>query len=301
MATAITTAPPLQVTSSPGVASRWLHGAWRFARKKPLGTMGLVIILALLVIGIFPGLFDRQDPNELDPLMLLESPSSAHWLGTDQLGRDMYSRIIHGTQVAIFVGFGAVALAAVAGTIIGIVSGYYGGWVDLIVQRLVDSVLAFPPLILALGVVVAIGPSVRNLVLALGFVLAPTFSRIVRASTLSVRQATYVEAAVSVGQNTPSILLRHILPNVMAPILVVASSAIGSAILVESGLSFLGLGPPAPKATWGSMLSIEARFYLTTAWWLAVVPGTAISITVLAFNLFGDALRDVLDPRLRGS
>lgn len=301
MATAVSPAPASQAMSQSSAFSRRLSAFRRFVQKKPLGAAGLFLIVCLLIVGLFPGLFARQDPNELDPLRLLEEPSSAHWLGTDQLGRDMYSRVIHGTQVAIFVSFGAVALAAIVGTTIGIVSGYYGGWVDLVVQRLVDSILAFPPLILALGVVVAIGPSVTNLVFALSFVLAPTFARVVRSSTLSVRPLTYVEAAVCLGQNTPWILVRHVLPNVAAPIFVLSSSAIGSAILVESALSFLGLGPPAPKATWGSMLSIEARFYLTTAWWLAVVPGTAISIAVLAFNLLGDALRDTLDPRLRGS
>lgn len=272
----------------------------RFVSKKPLGALGLVFICVVIIVGIVPQAFERTDPNAVDPFRILEGPGSGAWFGTDQLGRDIYSRVIHGARIAAIVGFGAVAIAAVIGTTIGIVSGYYGGWVDLVVQRFMDAILAFPPLVLALSVVVAIGPSVGNLVFALAFVSAPSFSRIVRASTLSVREMTYVEAAVSIGQTTPLIIVRHILPNVAAPILVVATGAIGSAILVESGLSFLGLGPPPPNATWGSMLSLEARFYLTTAWWLAVVPGVAISVTVLAFNLLGDALRDVLDPRLRG-
>ncbi len=278
---------------------RLFRGLRRFVVRKPLGTAGLLIICVIIVVGIVPQAFDRTDPNTVDPLRILESPRSDAWLGTDQLGRDIYSRVIHGARVAAVVGFGSVAIAAVIGTAVGIVSGYYGGWVDLAVQRLVDAILAFPPLVLALSVVVAIGPSLTNLVMAIAFVTAPSFARIVRASTLSVRHMTYVEAAVSVGQSTPLILVRHILPNVAAPILVVATGAIGSAILVESGLSFLGLGPPPPNATWGSMLSLEARFYLTTAWWLAVVPGVVISVTVLAFNLLGDALRDELDPRLR--
>ena len=301
MATAVSATPPqIQRVRHRTVVERAYTSFRRFVVRKPLGTLGLVVIVGLVIIGLFPGAFDRTDPNALDPLRLLEEPGSDAWFGTDQLGRDMYSRVIHGTQVAVFVGFGSAAIAALIGTTIGIVSGYYGGKVDMIFQRLVDAILAFPPLVLALAVVVAIGPSVTNLVITLSFVLSPTFARIVRASTLSVRRQVYVDAAVSVGQNTPLILIRHILPNVAAPILVVGTGAIGSAILVESSLSFLGLGPQPPDATWGSMLSLEARFYLTTAWWLAVVPGVAISLAVLAFNLLGDALRDVLDPQLRG-
>jgi len=301
MATAVSATPPqIQSVRNRTAVERAYTSFRRFVVRKPLGTLGLVIIVGLVIIGLFPGAFDRTDPNALDPLRLLEETGSDAWFGTDQLGRDMYSRVIHGTQVAVFVGFGSAAIAALIGTTIGIVSGYYGGKVDMIFQRLVDAILAFPPLVLALAVVVAIGPSVTNLVITLSFVLSPTFARIVRASTLSVRRQVYVDAAISVGQNTPLILIRHILPNVAAPILVVGTGAIGSAILVESSLSFLGLGPQPPDATWGSMLSLEARFYLTTAWWLAVVPGVAISLAVLAFNLLGDALRDVLDPQLRG-
>lgn len=283
-----------------GWTARKVASLRAFAARKPLGASAFVVILVIVVVGLMPGLFDRTDPNTVDPLGVLNEPGSGAWLGTDQLGRDMYSRLIHGARIAVLVGFFSVAIAAVVGTVIGIASGYYGGWIDMLVQRLVDTVIAFPPLVLAIGVVTAIGPSVRNLTLALAFVLTPTFARVVRASVLSVRQLAYIEAAEALGQRTPLILLRHILPNVAAPILVLVSGAIGSAILVESGLSFLGLGPPPPNATWGSMLAIEARFYVTTAWWLAVVPSVAISITVLAFNLFGDALRDVLDPRLRG-
>ena len=279
---------------------RYWRTVWRFARRKPLGAVGAIIILALVLMAVFADILQRTDPNEIDPLHILEGPSADAWFGTDQIGRDMYSRAIHGARVAVIVGFGSVALAACAGTVIGLVSGYYGGVVDLLVQRVVDAILAFPPLILALGVVAATEPSVRNLVFAIAFVSTPGFSRVVRASVLSVKQNTYIEAAQSLGQSTPLILFRHILPNVLAPIIIVATSSVGSAILAEAGLSFLGLGPPAPNATWGGMLVAEARFQLTTAWWLAVVPGVAISLAVLGFNLLGDALRDVLDPRLRG-
>lgn len=300
MATTAAVRPPLTGIEKRRRTGLFLRSVRRFVVKKPLGALGFVMICIVIVVGIMPQAFERTDPNAVDPFRILEAPGSSAWFGTDQLGRDIYSRVIHGARVAAIVGFGAVAIAAVVGTAVGVVSGYYGGWVDLVVQRFVDSILAFPPLVLALSVVAAVGPSIGNLVFALAFVSAPSFSRIVRASTLSVRQMTYVEAAICIGQSTPRIILRHVLPNVAAPILVVSTGAVGSAILVESGLSFLGLGPPPPNATWGSMLSLEARFYLTTAWWLAVVPGVVISLTVLAFNLLGDALRDVLDPRLRG-
>jgi peptide/nickel transport system permease protein len=282
-------------------ASQLRRNTWRFIRRKPLGALGALVILGILLVAIFADVIDRKDPNEIDTFNILLSPRSSAWLGTDNLGRDLYSRAIHGTRVAVIVGFGAVALASVGGTVIGLVSGFYGGKVDLIIQRVVDAILAFPPLILALGVVAATEPSVRNLVFAIAFVSTPGFSRIVRASVLGVKTSVFVEAAHSLGQSTPKILAFHILPNVAAPIIIVATGAVGGAILAEAGLSFLGLGPPPPNATWGGMLVTEARFRITTAWWLAVVPGAAITLAVLGFNLLGDALRDVLDPRLRGS
>lgn len=282
-----------------GKFARALRGALSFARRKPLGAIGFAIILLLVLTAIFAEQLQRSDPNELRPEMRLLSPRSEAWLGTDQLGRDIYSRLIHGSRVAVMVGFVSVGLAAIAGTTIGLVSGFYGGKVDLVVQRFVDAVLAFPALVLALAVVTAIGPSIRNLMFALAFVLAPGFSRVVRASVLGVKQNLYVEAARGLGQTTPWLLWYHILPNVLAPILVVATGAVGNTILAEASLSFLGLGPRPPNATWGSMLAVEARFYITTAWWLAVMPSAAITLTILSFNLLGDAVRDVFDPRLR--
>jgi peptide/nickel transport system permease protein len=296
--TTTTVADPA-IWNEPRPAVKRLRALGRFFTRKPLGAAGLVVIVVIVIVGLVPGLFERTDPNDLDQARILQEPGAAAWLGTDQLGRDMYSRLVHGARIALIVGFASVAVAAFAGTAIGMISGYVGGWTDMLTQRLVDTIIAFPPLVLAIGVMTAVGPSVRNLTLALAFVLTPTFARVVRASVLSVKQLTYLEAARAMGQTPPVILLRHVLPNIAAPIFVIASGSIGAAILVESGLSFLGLGPPPPNATWGSMLAIEARFYITTAWWLAVVPSAAISITVLAFNLFGDALRDVLDPRLR--
>ncbi len=284
-----------------GHQSRVWRGIWAFTKRKPLGAAGVFVILVFCFVAAFANVIDRGDPNELHPSDLLQAPNSDAWFGTDNLGRDLYSRVVHGARVALLIGFVAVGLATAAGTAIGLVSGFYGGKVDLVIQRFVDAILAFPVLVIALAVVTAVGPSLRNLMLAIAFIMTPGFSRVVRASVLGVRQNLYVEAAQAVGASTPRILLRHVLPNVVAPIIVVSTGAIGSAILAEASLSFLGLGPPPPNATWGSMLAIEARFYITTAWWLAVVPSAAITLAVLGFNLFGDALRDVWDPRLRGT
>jgi peptide/nickel transport system permease protein len=284
-----------------GLPVRAWRGAWSFTRHKPLGAAGLCIILVFVFVAVFADVIDRRDPNELNPNALLQAPNSQAWFGTDNLGRDLYSRVVHGSRVALLIGFVAVGIAAAGGTAIGLISGFYGGKADLVIQRFVDAILAFPVLVIALAVVTAVGPSVRNLMLAIAFIMMPGFSRVVRASVLGVKQNLYIEAAQALGQTTPRILLRHVLPNVAAPIIVVATGAIGSAILAEASLSFLGLGPPPPNATWGSMLAVEARFYITIAWWLAVVPSAAITFAVLGFNLFGDALRDVWDPRLRGS
>lgn len=284
-----------------GRPARVFRSLRRFAARKPLGAAGFLLILLLILTAVFADVLERSDPNAIDTDALLQPPSSDAWFGTDQLGRDLYSRVVAGSRVAVAVGFISVAIATVAGTAIGLVSGYYGGKVDLVIQRVVDAILAFPALVLGLAVVTAIGPSVRNLIVVIAFISTPSFSRVVRASVMGVKNNAYIEAAHVLGQSTPLILLRHVLPNVMAPIIIVATSSVGAAILAESGLSFLGLGPPPPDATWGSMLAADARFNISTAWWLAVVPGVAISVTVLGCNLLGDALRDVLDPRLRGA
>lgn len=281
--------------------SRFWRATRNFVVRKPLGAAGLAVIILLIVTAIFADALERKDPNALETGRLLRAPGADAWFGTDQLGRDLYSRVVAGSRVAVLVGFVSVGLATIAGTTIGLVSGYYGGKIDLVIQRIVDTIIAFPALVLGLAVVTAIGPSIRNIIIAIAFVSTPGFSRVVRASVLTVKHNAYVEAATSLGASGPRILAYHILPNVAAPIIVVATGSVGGAILAESGLSFLGLGPPPPNATWGSMIAVEARFYITTAWWLAVVPSVAISMTVLGCNLLGDALRDVLDPRLRGS
>jgi len=245
--------------------------------------------------------FAPHDPNSINASNTLAAPSADHLMGTDQLGRDIFSRILFGARVSMEVSVLAIVISVGAGSAIGLVSGYFGGWVDMLVQRVVDMFMAFPGLVIALLIVGFFSPSVRLLVIALGVVGTPGMSRVVRGSVLSAKTNTYVEAARTIGANDARIMVRHIFPNVLAPIIVVATAALGTNILAEASLSFLGFGPPPPAATWGSMLAGESRFYLTVAWWMAVFPGAAITLAVLGFNLLGDAMRDVWDPRLRGT
>lgn len=288
-----------RVVDSHGTVWRTRRWVWNFVRTKPLGAMGFLILVAFLLIGISAGQLQKTDPATFDVIKLLQPPDSQNWFGTDQFGRDIYSRIVHGSRIAMTVGLVAPLISMIIGTTVGLVSGYFGGWVDMVLQRFVDAMLAFPAIVLGLAIVTALEPSVRNIIIAIGIISAPGFSRVVRGSVLSVKENMYIEAAKSLGQSPTMIMARHILPNVAAPIIVVSTASVGTAILAEAAISFLGFGP-ANEATWGQMMGIEARTYLTSAWWLAVVPGTAIALAVLAANLFGDALRDVLDPRLRG-
>jgi peptide/nickel transport system permease protein len=272
----------------------------RFAKQKPLGALGALITLVLVVMAVLHRPIATHDPNALDQDAVLAAPSSTHRFGTDAFGRDIFSRVVYGAWISLQVSIIAVAIGTVLGTLIGVISGYVGGATDMALQRVVDAALAFPALILAIALVGLVGPSVKNVSIAIGLVTFPSLSRIVRGPVLSIKEQAYVEAARATGAGGTRIMLRHILPNIMAVIIVVATARFGSAILVESSLSFLGLGPPPPTPTWGSMLSGDAIYIMQTAWWLAVFPGAAITLVVLGFNLFGDALRDVLDPRLRG-
>ena len=229
----------------------------------------------------------------------LHPPDATFLFGTDTHGRDVLSRIIYGARVSLIVGFLSVAIGTLAGTLIGLVSGYWEGSIDQVLQRLVDTLMAFPGIVLALAVLSVFGQSLLNVILVIGLVIAPGASRVVRGTVLSVKHNTYVDAARAAGASSWRIILRHILPNVFAPILIIASVWLGNAIVIEAALSFLGLGTPPPTPTWGGMLSGEGRRSLETAPYLAIFPGLAISIVVLAFNMFGDAVRDLLDPRLR--
>jgi ABC-type dipeptide/oligopeptide/nickel transport system permease subunit len=240
------------------------------------------------------------DPLESHAADRLQSPNREYLLGTDQLGRDVLSRIIYGARISLLVGLVSVAIATVCGAIVGLLSGYFGGTLDIVVQRIVDAFQAFPGLILALALMSVFGSGIVQVTVAIAIVIAPSQSRVVRSAVLGMKENQYMEAARAIGANDLRLILWHVLPNVTAPILILASTTLGLAILIEGGLSFLGLGTPPPTPSWGGMLSGSSRVYMERAPTLSLFPGIAITATVLAFNLFGDTLRDIWDPRLRG-
>lgn len=274
-----------------------LRKLYRFFGHSPLAMAALAVLVLFVIVGTFAPLFAPQDPNAQDLAARLQPPlSEGHLLGTDGLGRDVLSRLIYGSRISLLVGFTAVLLSAALGIVVGLVSGYVGGWVDSLFMRIVDAWLAFPFLLLAIAIVAVLGRGLNNIVIALvitGWVL---YARLVRGETLSLREREFVLSARGLGANPISIMFRHILPNCMAPILVVATLEIGVVIVTEASLSFLGLGAAASEPSWGGMLS-DGRAYLTRAWWLATLPGLAIFAVVLAVNILGDGLRDALDPR----
>ena len=273
----------------------------RLLRDKPLGTVGGIVLLLFVVVGVFAPWIAPYDFNEIAPLDRMQGPSWAHWFGTDNLGRDVLSRCIYGAQLSVIIGCSAAALATVISAVIGIVSGYFGGKVDMAVQRFVDAWMSFPDLIVLIVVVSVLGPGMPQIIFTLGLLLGIGGSRIVRSAVVSVREHMYVHAAQSIGAGTLRILWRHVLPNVLPPIIVLFTTRVGSVILAESGLSFLGLGVPPPAPTWGSMLSGSGRTYMFQGPWLALAPGLCLTAVVYATNVFGDALRDLLDPRMRGT
>jgi peptide/nickel transport system permease protein len=278
---------------------RWPAVTGEFCRRRPLGAIGAaVIVLMLLVAGLAP-VISPYDPVAIDFGAMLALPSAAHWLGTDSFGRDVLSRLIYGSRTALLVGFGASILGAVLGAVLGVGSAYFAGRVDLYLQRLMDVFLAFPLIILALALVAILGNSIPNLIMAITVPMIPRCALVIRSSALSIREAAYVDAARAAGFGHARIILRHMLPNVMAPFLIMLTAFVGQAILLEASLSFLGLGVQEPTPAWGLMLSGAAVEFAERAPWMAIFPGLAISLAVFAFNLFGDSLRDALDPRLR--
>ena len=277
---------------------------WRrvrfLARRHVLGTVGFVIMALFVFSAVFADVICRYSPLTVDSAHALAAPSAQHWLGTDSFGRDVWARIIHGARISLAVGIGSTTLGGLFGVTIGLASGYLSGWVDLVFQRVTDILQALPLLVLALVMTAALGPSLPNVIIAIAIPLVPIVARVIRANTLALREQPFVEAAKSIGMSEMRIALRHILPNTLAPLIVLATAQLGSTILTEASLSFLGLGIPEPYPSWGRMLSESSAEYVRTAPWLVIFPGIAISLAVFGTNLFGDALRDILDPRQRG-
>ena len=292
------TGPVQQLASVPRASAGLWHDAARRLRRDHAAVAGLIIIVALVIIAIAAPWITPYDPNDQSFRIKLKPPSSEHWLGTDEFGRDVLSRVLVGTRVALYVGIVPVIAAMVIGITLGLAAGYYGKSLDQVIMRLIDILLAFPWLLLAIGIMAVLGPGINNVVIAVAIVYIPAFARIVRGSVLSIKEKEYVEAARAMGQPNPQIITRHVLANAWAPIIVLATLSIGQAIIYAAGLSFIGLGTQPPNADWGVMLS-SGREYLRDAPWLGFFPGLAILIAVLAFNLFGDGLRDALDPRMQ--
>jgi len=281
--------------------SRWWRFVVRLFRTKPLGAAGAVVFVIFLLSGIFAGVLAPYGINETDLAHRLEPPSRQFLLGTDHLGRDLFSRVLMGARLSMIVGFCAAALATVVSIVIGLLSGYLGGWFDMLTQRMVDAWMTFPDLVLLIVIVSVVGPGITQIVIILGLLYGIAGSRIVRGAVTSVREHVYTHAAQSIGAGTFHILRRHILPNVMPVVIVLFTTRVGAVILSEAALSFLGLGVPPPAPTWGGMLSGDGRTYLYLGPWLALAPGVCLTVVVYSANVFGDALRDLLDPRMRGT
>lgn len=300
MANSVETLPVPQTLPRPWRAPALLRLLLRFVRRKPLGAIGGVIVLALLVMATFAGQIAPHSYEQSIQGARMKPPSRQFWMGTDNLSRDIWSRVIYGARISVTVGFATVALATLVATAIGVSSAYVGGVYDMVVQRVVDAWMSFPALVVILSLMAALGPGLFNLILALSILGAASASRVIRGATLSVIANPYVEAARALGAGHLRIVLVYVLPNVMATVLILATIGLGTVILAESGLSFLGFGIPPPYPSWGGMLSGSGRSFIYYAPWMALFPGAAISLAVFGFNMLGDALRDVLDPRLRG-
>jgi peptide/nickel transport system permease protein len=292
----------IETTASAPLAPRlgWLGHTTTFARTKPLGAVGAFIILTMLAVALVAPWLAPYDPYEPDYAAQFVRPAAEHWFGTDEFGRDVLSRVMYGARIALFVGFAASLAGCSIGAMLGVVSAYCGGTVDLLLERMMDILLAFPQLILALAVASILGPAVPNVVIAVSIPIIPRAARVVRATALSIKQNQYVEAAHGLGASHARVVAQHILPNVLAPYLIMLTAQLGTAILAEAALSYLGLGAAEPTPSWGLMLSGSAPAYAEKAPWIGLFPGVAISLAVFGFSLFGDSLRDALDPKLRG-
>ena len=279
----------------PPLATRLMY----LVRKQPLGAAGAFIVLIMVLSAIFAPFLSPYDPTANDFAAMAEAPSGVHWLGTDQFGRDLLTRIVFGARTALVVGFASALVGGIIGLVLGVASAYFGGRFDLLFQRVMDVFMAFPLIIMALAVVSIFGTGVQNVIIAITIPFIPRCARVVRSSALAIREIPYIDAARACGYSHTRIILRHMVPNVMAPFLIMITAFVGQAILLEASLSYLGLGVQEPTPAWGLMLQGGAEEYAESAPWIAIFPGLAITLAVFGFNLFGDAVRDVLDPKLR--
>jgi peptide/nickel transport system permease protein len=284
-----------ELVEQPSLVSR----VGRFIRRQPLGSFGLLIVLMMIASALFAPWIAPFDPEENNFETMFVPPGAVHFLGTDEFGRDIFSRIVYGAQTAMLIGFVCAFAASFGGLVVGVASAYFGGKVDIIVQRIVDIFIAFPGIILALAIVAVLGTELYFVMIAISIPLLPNCARVVRASALSIREIPYIDAARACGFSHTRIVLRHMAPNVIAPFLIMLTTFLGQAILAEASLTFLGLGVQEPTPAWGLMLRSGAEEFAETAPWVPIFPGLAISLAVFGFNIFGDALRDVLDPKLR--
>ena len=292
---------PAVAVDLPPARGPWRSFFSRLLREKPVGAAAALVFLLFVFFGMFADVLAPYGFNEVNMMQRLKPPSLSHPFGTDNLGRDMLSRCLYGAQVSVIIGLSAAALATIISVLIGTLTGYLGGKFDLVVQRIVDAYMSFPELVILIAVVSVLGPGMFQIIGVLSLVLGIGGSRIIRSAVVSARENMYVHAAQSIGASTGRVLWRHLLPNIMPPIIVLFTTRIGAVILIESGLSFLGLGIPPPAPTWGGLLTGSGRTYMFQGPWLALAPGLCLTIVVYATNLFGDALRDLLDPRMRGS
>lgn len=275
----------------------WLEG-WRSFKKSKVSLVGAGIVIFFIILAVIGPFIAPQGINEQDLTKRLLAPSADHWFGTDDFGRDIFSRIIHGARISLWVGFFSVILSVIIGSLLGIIAGYYGKWIDTIISRIFDIMLAFPSMLLAIAVVSVLGPSLQNALIAIAVINVPNFGRLIRSKVLSVKEEEYIVAAKAIGMRDARILFSHILPNSITPIIVQGTLAIATAIIEAAALGFLGLGAQAPAPEWGKMLA-DARKFLLNAPWTMIFPGLAIMLTVLGFNLMGDGLRDALDPKMK--
>lgn len=297
MAQATTSTNNAPVIQAEKVSGPW-HDAWRAFRKNKIAMAGLIMILFFVLIALLAPVIAPYDYKAQELADRLKPPSSEHWFGTDDLGRDLFTRVLYGARISLWVGTFSVVGSIILGTLLGILAGFYGKWVDMIISRMFDILLAFPSILLAIAIVAILGPSLQNALLAIAIVNIPTYGRLVRAKVLGLKNEEYITAARSIGMKDSGILLRHILPNSLTPIIVQGTLGIATAIIEAAALGFLGLGAQPPAPEWGKMLS-DSRQFIATAPWTVVFPGVSIMLTVLAFNLMGDGLRDALDPRMK--